>query len=403
MADQIDNVVDVVIERKTSTPSMASFSEHLVVAEFDASGMEVSFDAEHRVKQFGSLDEIAEAGFDTDGFVYKACQAQYSQSPHIKKIYVGWKNSTETWVQALDAIKAQNNEWYALTVGTRTLLDQQSIATWVQANEKLCILASGDETIINEDTGDIGSYIRTQGIDRVGVIYHPDCNDETTVVHTVYSEDGENFFENEELTIPATIPEGVTPTLVSGNEYEYSTVVHGINPNDPIPEASWFGKMLTKQPGSATWALKTLQSLPVYDLGGGAVTKCRNKNVNTYLSCAGISITQEGQVGSGEYIDVIHGCDWLKARIQNLVFGVIVNQDKVPYTDTGVQMVVSPLKQALDEAVKYDILKNYEVEYPAVADISATEKGSRFLPDVKFTAELSGAIHSTRINGVITL
>lgn len=358
MADQIDNVIDVVIERKTSTPSMASFSEHLVVAEFDTDGMSVSFDATHKVQQFGSLDEVAEAGFDTDGFVYKACKAQYSQSPHIKKIYIGWKDEDETWVQALTEIKSQNNEWYALTVGTRKLTDQQNIASWVQSNEKLCILATGDETVINADTGDIGSYLKTNGIDRVGVIYHPDCK----------------LTEDDEL-----------------------------NPNDPVPEACWFGKMLTKQPGSATWALKTLQSLAVYDIGGGAVTKCRNKNVNTYLSCAGISVTQEGQVGSGEYIDVIHGCDWLKARIQNLVFGVIVNQDKVPYTDTGVQMVVSPLKQALDEAVKYDILADYEVEYPAVAEISATEKGKRFLPDIKFTATLSGAIHSTRIDGVVTL
>jgi len=160
--------------------------------------------------------------------------------------------------------------------------------------------------------------------------------------------------------------------------------------------------MLVKQPGSATWALKTLQSLGVYDLSGAQVTKCRNKNVNSYLSASGISITQDGKTG-GEYIDVIHGCDWLKARIQNLVFGVLANNDKVPYTDAGVQMIVAPLKQALDEAVKYDILASYEVEYPAVADVSNTDKGNRFLPDVKFTGVLAGAIHSTRIDGTITL
>ena len=93
----------------------------------------------------------------------------------------------------------------------------------------------------------------------------------------------------------------------------------------------------------------------------------------------------------------------MKARIQNLVFGVLANNDKVPYTDAGVQMIVAPLKQALDEAVKYDILASYEVEYPAVADVSNTDKGNRFLPDVKFTGVLAGAIHSTRIDGTITL
>ena len=33
MADQIDNIVNVTITRQTSVPSMASFSEHLVVDE----------------------------------------------------------------------------------------------------------------------------------------------------------------------------------------------------------------------------------------------------------------------------------------------------------------------------------------------------------------------------------
>ena len=400
--DQIDKIVDVVITRQTSTPSMASFSEHLVVAEFDASGLEVEFNEQNRVRKFGSLTEIAEAGFDTNSFIYKSAQAQLSQSPHIKSIYIGWKDESESWTEALNAIKAQNNEWYALTCGTRRMNEQQLIATWVQSNEKLCILATGDKTVINEETGDIGAWVKAQGIDRVAVMYHPDCDDEVVTNYTVYSSDGTTFYTKLELETPATIPEGVTPTLVNGQEYTYSVATYKLNDNDPIPEACWFGKMLVKQPGSATWALKTLQSIGVYDLSGAQVTKCRNKTVNTYLSASGISITQDGKTG-GEYIDVIHGCDWLKARIQNLVFGVLANNDKVPYTDAGVQMIVAPLKQALDEAVKYDILASYEVEYPAVADVSNTDKGNRFLPDVKFTGVLAGAIHSTRIDGTITL
>jgi hypothetical protein len=77
--------------------------------------------------------------------------------------------------------------------------------------------------------------------------------------------------------------------------------------------------------------------------------------------------------------------------------------DKVPYTDEGVQMVISPLKAALEEGKKNGILASYEVSFPAVAEVSVTDKGKRFLPDVKFTGVLAGAIHSTKINGVVTL
>jgi hypothetical protein len=114
-------------------------------------------------------------------------------------------------------------------------------------------------------------------------------------------------------------------------------------------------------------------------------------------------MTSNGQVASGEYIDVIHGLDWLKARIQNLVFTALINVDKVPFTDEGVQMVVSPLKAALEEGKKNSILASYEITFPAVADVSVTDKGKRFLPDMNFTGVLAGAIHSTKINGVVTL
>lgn len=400
--DVIDKIVEVVITRQTSTPSMKSFSGHLVVSEFDTTNLVDEFNENKRVRLYGSLNEIAEAGFDKNGYIYRSAVSQFSQSPHIKDIYVGWKSENETWTEALDAIANENQDWYALSVGTRKMEEQQLVAGWVQANEKLCLLATGDKVVIDEESGDIGAWLKASNIDRVGVIYHPDCDDTVETVVIVYSEDGVDFFEDEQLTIPATIPQGVTPVLVEGTKYEYTVSSTGLNPLDPIPEACWFGKMLVKQPGSITWALKTLQNLPVYSLKGGQITTCRNKNVNTYLSASGISVTQEGKTG-GEYIDVIHGCDWLKARIQNLIFEVLANADKVPYTDTGVQMIVSPLKKGLDEGVKYDILASYEVEYPKVAEISNTEKGNRFLPNVKFTGVLSGAIQGTRIDGTVTL
>jgi hypothetical protein len=76
---------------------------------------------------------------------------------------------------------------------------------------------------------------------------------------------------------------------------------------------------------------------------------------------------------------------------------------QVPFTDEGVQMVVSPLKAALEEAKTNGILASYDITYPAVADVSATGKGQRFLPDVDFSGVLAGAIHGTKIHGVVTL
>jgi len=121
------------------------------------------------------------------------------------------------------------------------------------------------------------------------------------------------------------------------------------------------------------------------------------------MRTAGIPITSDGRVASGEYIDVIHGIDWLRARIQNLVFTPMIQLDKIPFTDEGVQIIVSQLRAALDEGVRHELLASYDIEYPAVADVAPNFRGERTLPDVRFTAVLAGAIHRTEINGTVTL
>ena len=88
---EIDEIVEVNISRQTSVASMASFSEHLIADQFNPVGIKPRFDKKHRVRIFGSAADVAEAGFSTDSWVYKAAARQFSQSPHIKNIYVGWK------------------------------------------------------------------------------------------------------------------------------------------------------------------------------------------------------------------------------------------------------------------------------------------------------------------------
>jgi hypothetical protein len=270
--------------------------------------------------------------------------------------------AASSWTDALNKIKATNNDWYAISVNVRNMLDQQEVAQWIQDNEKLGILTSGDPLVANEETGDIAAWAKLNNLDRVAIFYHPDAQ-------AVEDEDAEDE----------------------------------LNPLDPIPEAAYFGKMLTKHPGSATWKFKELQGVPTYELQQFQVTNVEAKNATWYMTTAGVPMTSDGKTAGGEYIDVIHGLDWLKALIQNYVFTPMVQQDKIPFTDEGVQIIVSQLRKALVEAVDWSVLASFEISYPAVADISLLNKGNRTLPDVNFTGVLAGAIHRTIINGTITL
>jgi hypothetical protein len=354
MAGELDEIVKVTITRQTSVPSMASFSERFIIDMFDPEGITPVFDADHRVHLFGSLTEILEAGFSSASWIYKNAEKQFSQSPHIGKIYVGIKLSSDTnWTNALTACLNQNDEWYAVEAHAVTMAEQQNVAQWVQANEKLGGIATADPDVVNDDTGDIADWLKTNNIDRVFCFYHPDV---------------------------------------------------GTN-DDPFPVSAIFGKLLSKHPGSATWALKGLNAVPTCRLSAGQRKKADNKNCMIYTSVAGMPITRWGQVGSGEYIDVIHGLDWLKARIQNLVFTPLVQMDKVPFEDDGITTLVDQLRAGLDEGVKYKILKAgaYTIDAPTADQVPDSAKAERKLPDVHFRAPLSGAIHKSEIDGTITL
>lgn len=79
---------------------------------------------------------------------------------------------------------------------------------------------------INSATQKINDYV---GFD---VMANQDWEQEVTTEHIVYSENGENFFEDPELTVPAEIPEGAAVTQVVDTKYHYFTTSTEVVPPD---------------------------------------------------------------------------------------------------------------------------------------------------------------------------
>jgi hypothetical protein len=354
MAD-IDRIIQVTISRDTVVPTMASFNYPLIASEFLMA--DVTPTMTERVRVYTSLAAMVAAGFTASTVVGRAAAAMFAQG-NLPRVYVGRKKTgadgTETWDVALAAMLLEQPAWYGLVVGNRTKADQQTIATWVEANGRLCMLASADTDIPGDDTSpaDIAQWLHDQAMDRTGVIYHPEAD------------------------------------LDSG---------------DPHPDAAWMAFMFGKDPGSATWAYKTLSGIAVYVLTGGQIVTALAKNANIYTAISGVNLTQMGQVGSGEYLDIIHGLDWLKARIQQKIFTPIAQQDKVPFTDAGIEMITNQLKSALQDAKDIALIESYETSAPLAADVDSADKALRLLPDVRFTAILAGAVHKVEVAGVVRL
>jgi len=357
MADLLDRIVDVTLNRQTTVPSMKSFSEHLFVDAFDPTGTKF---AEKRVIAIGDPEELVSAGLKPESPAYRAAMKQFAQNPHIGTMHVGVKRpGDKSWADALSAIRKENGDFYAVTTSARTMAEQQEIAGWVEANEKLYCIESGDPTITGKESGDIAAWIKLMNLDRSFVFFHPDCAP------------GENG---------------------------------KITAEDPMPGVAAFGSILTFQPGSATWMFKDFKAVPTYALDTGEFNTASAKNAMLYCLVAGVPTTFWGKVGSGEYIDIIHGCDWLKARIQNKVFADLKKNKKVPFNDTGIAIVTGALRSALQEGIDVaELLDDYDITVPSKADVPEDERGKRNLPGVSFTAPVQGAIHTTKIRGNITL
>lgn len=359
MAD-LDRVVSVVITRQTTVPTMESFDNILIVDEFLKASVTPVMTATNRVREYSSLSELVAAGFTDTTFVYKAAARIFGQNPSISKVVVGRKltgaDGTETWAQALTAILTEHADWYGLITSTRLKSDVLLIAAWVESNKKLYVTTASDSDILS-GTGDVADLLKTAAYERTLIAYH--------------STAGQAPHEQ---------------------------------PGDAIIDAAILGKMFGGyDPGSATWAYKSLAGISVDLLTPSQISTALGKNCNVYTAIAGVNVLQMGKVSSGEFADVIHGLDWLKARIQQLVFTPLANTAKVPYTNAGIEIIVSAVRTALQEGVTNSLLSSFTVSAPKVTEISVADRGTRVLPDVRFTAVLAGAVHTVEVDGVVTV
>lgn len=84
------------------------------------------------------------------------------------------------------------------------------------------------------------------------------------------------------------------------------------------------------------------------------------------------------------------------------LFDLLVNQigGKVPYTNSGLNLVRNVMKNVLNRFVDRGfITENYTINIPDAADIPVADKNNRVLQGVTFEAELAGAIHTITISG----
>ena len=271
-------------------------------------------------------------------------------------------NPATSLADDLAAIQLYDPDWYGLVIDSNSHAEIDLAAAFADSNEKLFVAQTQDSAVVTTTAAaDTTSVAAGLASDRTMLFFH-------------------------RLNPGA---EGVT--AAECREYVCAAMV---------------GRALPETPGAITWAYKQLQSVSAQNLNTTEQLRCEDKNVNTFTTLAGVNVTRYGEATSGEYMDVMRGTDWLAARIQEDVYALLIQNDKVPYTDAGIQAVRGVILGRLQEGVANSFLSgNPEpaCTVPRAADVSAADKGSRTLNNVTFRATLAGAVHKVAIEGELNL
>lgn len=381
-----------------------------------------------RTKSYTSIADVA-LDFATTTKTYKAAAAIFDQERAPKTIKIGREEAGDANITAaLNAIEAEDSDWFCLLSPHRVSADIQEIAAWIESRTKIYVANSQDADVLTVVTTDIASVLQAAGYNRTAYKWHHKSGADVTgagyviasgiitvteALHGLEVGDKVTFDNSSGEPIDgnntvATVPTNgtFTCTTTAGDEAGPDTVDYFAQYT--FPEFTWAGQMLPSDPGSETWKFKQLVGIIAAtkaDILPAEEAIALGKNANLYTPLAGVGHTHEGVMASGRFIDIQRGIDWLEITMAETIASRLLNEPKISYTDAGSSIVEGEIVQVLDQGVRQNLLGPllddsgdlYRIFVPKVVDQSSADRTVRFLPGIVVTAQLAGAIHSLAI------
>lgn len=156
---------------------------------------------------------------------------------------------SESWSDALAAVEAENDSFYALTCESHVKADIEELAEAIQARRKVYFTSTSDSDVPTTAITDIASILSDANYARTAIVYLPEADTD-------------------------------------------------------YPECAWVGSQLPENPGSNDWNLKSVSGVTIARLTETQKTNLRNKNCNFFTRRSGIEVFQDGDMSSGAPIDL---------------------------------------------------------------------------------------------------
>lgn len=269
---------------------------------------------------------------------------------------LGWAGVTESSTTSTfySEAKLQRNDFFFVLSAYRQTSALTNLAAAVEADSKMYICANNNTNVVTSTTVDVASSLKNYPCTKTVYIHNKNA----------------------------------------------------INPQTTYyPDAALVGAWAGTVPGQNITHGKTLKGVLQSSYTNSELSFAKSKNANVYINRGGLGWFEDGKVSSGSYADIVRGSIWLEKTMEEDIFAFMkrkadLNQ-KIPYTDAGVQMVVSVMEKRLDIAIQNDFISSYKIFPPLVENISTQDKTNRILPDIPFEARLAGAFQNVTIRGTL--
>lgn len=346
----ISDIVKVNITREVPSTPTEGFGTALLLGEQSEKG-DLSDAEVHSLTKATYAENVA-SGEDAVKHVYGMLDNFFNQASTLGtipvNILVGFKQAAEDTDAALTRLNNLNKKWYALMTSDATLDNQKKASEWVESNKKLCVLRTAEAASKGTATTDIGAVLKAADRKRSITIYH------------------------------------------SKAASEYA-------------DGSTLGKVLPAEIGQSIWFGRTLDNITPDNLTATEIQNLKDKNINYYTEVVNSGLLREGVVATGAYIDLQRSEDWLVSQIQSAIFDKLIANNKVPYTQEGIQMIGAELNGVFSNAVGLQVLTNNPeptVSLPRIEDIPQADISARILK-INFRAQFAGAVQGVNIEGTI--
>jgi hypothetical protein len=263
-------------------------------------------------------------------------------------------SATETWVEAYQAVKAEDNVFINLLPTTRTKADILALAAAIESDVVLGWFITSDADVLSGTAGNVAETLK-------GLAY--------TKSNITYTGDSDNYLNCG--WVGAT-----SPDFIGGINVAYYQIA-----------------------GIATDTLTSTQ-----------ITNLVGNNCNRFETIGGKNIVpgtaagSQGNVGAimvnGQFIDYIWAKLYLETVLQNALFNLLTEQKKVPSTTSGLDLIESVMRSTLQtEGVNRDIIEpdTINITMPNLDTYSAILKSQRSLEFDGGSADLQGAFSKITI------